>query len=65
MRPKKSADGVKWTPLSIHSLKHPAGSVAADKGATATDIKMLLGHKFCKIPSVTFTRHNGPHGNAA
>ena len=32
-------------PLSIRSLKHTAGSIAADKGTTATDIKMLLGHK--------------------
>jgi integrase len=46
MRPKKDGNsGVKWSPLSIHSLKHTAGSIAADKGSTATDIKMLLGHK--------------------
>jgi integrase len=29
----------------IHILKHTRGSIAADKGSTATDIKMLLGHK--------------------
>ena len=32
-------------PLSIHSLKHTPGNIAADNGTTATDIKMLLGHK--------------------
>jgi hypothetical protein len=32
-------------PLSIHSLKQTPGSIAADKGTTATDIKVLLGHK--------------------
>lgn len=45
MRAKNTKAGVQWSPLSIHSLKHTAGSIAADKGATATDIKMLLGHK--------------------
>jgi integrase len=29
----------------IHCLKHTRGSIAADKGSTATDIKMILGHK--------------------
>jgi integrase len=29
----------------IHVLKHTRGSLAADKGSTATDIKMILGHK--------------------
>lgn len=29
----------------IHILKHTRGSLAADKGSTANDIKMILGHK--------------------
>jgi hypothetical protein len=45
MRPKKSANGVKWTPVVDSQPEANAWSIAADKGTTATDIKVLLGHK--------------------
>jgi integrase len=42
---KNSKSGWKPCSLSLHSLKHTRGSLAAIAGTNPLDIKMILGHK--------------------